>query len=66
LDITVKKEQEKLNSEIYRKYTATDSIIPFDSCHPNEHKMAAVRYLINRMNKYHLNADSKEKENKII
>jgi hypothetical protein len=28
--------------------------------------MAAVRYLMNRMNKYHLNTDSKEKEKKMI
>jgi hypothetical protein len=47
LDITVRKEQDKLKFEIYRKHTATDTIIPFDSCHPTEHKMAAVRYLTN-------------------
>jgi hypothetical protein len=28
--------------------------------------MAAVRYLTNRINKYHLNTDSKEKEKEII
>jgi hypothetical protein len=66
LDITVRKEQDKLKFKIYRKHTATDAIIPFDSCHPTERNMAAVRYLTNRMNKYHLNTDSKEKERDII
>ena len=61
LDITIEKEKDKLVFDIYRKPTATDSIIPFDSCHPTEHKMAAVRYLTNRMNKYHLSLDNKDK-----
>ena len=50
LDITIAKEQDKLTFDIYRKPTTTDSIISGDSCHPTEHKMAAVRYLTNRMN----------------
>jgi hypothetical protein len=66
LDITIEKEQDKLIFYVYRKPTATDSIIPSDSCHPTEHKMAAVRYLTNRMNKYHLSTDNKDKERKII
>ena len=45
LDITIEKEQDKLIFDIYRKPTTTDSIIPCDSCHPNKHKMTAVRYL---------------------
>ena len=48
LDITIGNEQDKLIVDIYRKLTTTDSIIPCDSCHPTEHKMAAVRYLTNR------------------
>jgi len=66
LDITIGKEQDKLIFDIYRKPTTTDSIIPSDSCHPTEHKMAAVRYLTNRMNRYHLSRASKDKERKII
>ena len=60
------KEHDKLIFYIYRKPTTTDSIIPSDSCHPTEHKMAAVRYLTNRMNRYHLSRASKDKERKII
>ena len=66
LDITIEKEHDKLIFDTYRKPTTTDSIIPCDSCHPTEHKMAAVRYLTNRMNKYYLSTASKDKERKII
>jgi hypothetical protein len=45
LDITIKKESDKFEYSIYRKHTTTDIIIPSDSCHLVEHKMAAVRYL---------------------
>jgi len=38
LDITINKNQDGLSFEIYRKPTATDIIIPNDSCHPREHK----------------------------
>jgi hypothetical protein len=41
LDITAHKDN-KLSFSIYRKPTATD-IIPMDSCHPLEHKYAAIR-----------------------
>jgi len=42
LDITIAKEQDKLTFDIHRKPTTIDSIIPNDSCHPTEHKIAAV------------------------
>ena len=34
LDITNTKSQNSVANAIYRKSTATDCIIPFDSCHP--------------------------------
>jgi hypothetical protein len=43
LDITITKNHNGLAFEIYRKPTATDTIIPNDSCHPREHKTAAIR-----------------------
>jgi hypothetical protein len=52
--------------EIYRKPTYTDSIIPNDTCHPTEHKLAAIRYLYNRMNNYQLPSDKLQKEDKLI
>jgi hypothetical protein len=50
LDIAVTKESDKFKYDIHRKHTTTDTIIPSDSCHPVEHKMAAVMYKKNRMN----------------
>jgi hypothetical protein len=66
LDITIHREKNNFSVDIYRKPTYTDSIIPSDSCHPTEHKYAAIRYLHNRMNTYQLFRDEMEKENKII
>jgi hypothetical protein len=45
---------------VYRKPTTTDSIIPNDSCHPNEHKKLAIKYLINCMNTYTLTHTNRE------
>jgi hypothetical protein len=49
LDIIILKETDNLSFYIYRKPTTTDTIISVDSCHPQEHKLAAIRYLANRM-----------------
>ena len=66
LDVAIRKENNTLTFNVYRKPTTTDSIIPRDSCHPQEHKHAAIRHLINRMNIYNLNAANKEGETNII
>jgi hypothetical protein len=60
------REQSKLSTDIYRKPTFTDMIIPNDSCHPKEHKVTAIRYLYNRMNSYQLSSDNMQKENNTI
>jgi hypothetical protein len=52
LDITINKETNNFSINIYRKPTTTDVIIPQDSCHPHEHKHAAIRYVLNRLNTY--------------
>jgi hypothetical protein len=52
LDITIIKTADRISFDIYRKPTTTDVIIPNDSCHPQEHKMAAIRYFLNRINTY--------------
>jgi len=36
LDITITKSQNSVANAIYKKPTTTDSIIPFDSCHPTQ------------------------------
>jgi hypothetical protein len=66
LDITIQKKENKFSFKIYRKPTTTDSIIPSDSCHPQEQKHAAIRHMINRMNTYSLNKELKDDDkNKI-
>jgi len=61
LDITIKKNQKGLLFEVYRKPTTTDIIIPNDSCHPNEHKTAAIRYYRNRLGMYRLTPKKRKK-----
>jgi len=66
LDITVHKSIECFSFSIHRKPTTTDTIIPNDSCHPPEHKHAAMHYMYNRMNSYQLSKSCKEQEYNII
>ena len=55
LDITIYKTNQNISFNTYRKPTATDTTIPNESCHPHEHKMAANRYLANRIVSYPMN-----------
>ena len=66
LDISIQNERNKLSINIYRKPTATDVIIPKDSCHPPKHKHATIRYLLNVMNSYSLNEDNKKAKYNVI
>jgi hypothetical protein len=66
LDIAIYREYHKLSVDIYRKPTSTNTIIPNNSCHPREHKMAAIGYFYNRMNTYQLSPENMLKESKII
>jgi hypothetical protein len=62
LDINIYREPNNLSIDIYRKPTHTDVIIPNDSCHPIEHKIAVIRYLYNRMITYQLPIENMQKE----
>jgi len=53
-DISIQKNPLKLITSIYRKPTFTDSIIPYNSNHPTQHKYAAVKFLYNRLKSYGL------------
>jgi hypothetical protein len=66
LDMTIIKEHNKLIFNIYRKPTTTGSIIHNASCHPNEHKISAMNYLLDRMNIYTLTRENKDRELRII
>jgi hypothetical protein len=52
LDITISRNPNNVQYGIYRKPTTTDNIIQNTSCHPIEHKMLAISYLIHIMNTY--------------
>jgi hypothetical protein len=62
LDLTVHWTSKGLTASIFCKPTATDTIIHNESCHPVEHKLACVNYLVNRINTYPVTAISKEIE----
>lgn len=66
LDHTIHQKRTKLQITIYRKSTQTGIVIPNDSCHPHEHKMSSVNYLMNRMLTYPVTKEAKEKELNII
>jgi len=62
LDLTLEKTNTCFSYSIYRKATTTDTIIPMDSNHPFQHKMAAIRYLFNRASTYDLHPTYKQAE----
>jgi hypothetical protein len=62
LDLTIHREHNKLDYTIYRKPTATDILIHNSSCHPNEHKLASINYLTNRVHTYPLSKHAKDTE----
>jgi len=62
LDITIHKNHDSMSFSLYREPTTTHTIIPKDSCHSTEHKQAGIRYLVNRMNNFHLDKTAKEQE----
>jgi hypothetical protein len=61
LDVTTSNDEHKISPNVYRKPTATDIIIPNVSCYPPEQKLAAIRYLVNRLSTYPINETKKEK-----
>jgi hypothetical protein len=66
LDITIEITNKIFSFNIYRKPTTTDLITPNESCHPMEHKLAAIRYLPYRKDTFPISSENKEEETKII
>ena len=66
LELTIHREHNKFSIDIYRKPTFTDTIIPNDSCHPEEHKLPAIRSLYDRLDNYHLPPDTRQNEDNRI
>jgi len=64
LDLSIHKTPTNWKTSIYRKPTFTNTIIPYISNHPNQHKYAAIKFLYNRLNSYGLrNKEYKHDEN---
>jgi len=66
LDITVHRTHTGWKTSIYRKPNFTDSIIPYSSNHPAQHKYAAIRYLYNRLNTHNLHDNAYRTEENTI
>jgi hypothetical protein len=66
LDLTIHRKKKQLQYAIYRKPTYTDIIIPNSSCHPYEHKISSINYLVNRMHTYPIKTETKDEEKNII
>jgi hypothetical protein len=65
LDITIHRLPSGVYASIYRKPTASGSLIHFESCHPHENKLAGINYLVNRIAFYPIPAYEKETETRI-
>jgi len=66
LDITVHKTPTNVKISIYRKLTFTNTLIPYTSNHPVHHKYAAIRFLYNRLNSFHLLNEEYQHEENIL
>jgi len=66
LDLKITCRHTKLEVDIYRKQTTTDTTINFLSDQPIEHKMAAFKFHISRMHSLPLDPDKKQTEWEII
>ena len=66
LDTSIQKTPNNLKTSIYRKPTFTDTIIPYTSNHPTQHKYEAVEFLFNRLNAYNLQEQEYKQELSVI
>ena len=66
LDLSINRTPHNIRIAIHRKPTFTDTIIPYSSNHPPQHKFAAVRYLYNRLHTYQLQQEDYDQEENTI
>jgi hypothetical protein len=62
LDLQIIRKQNNIEIDIHRKQTTTNTTINYNSNHPQEHKLAAYRHHIRRMNSLPLTQDRKERD----
>jgi hypothetical protein len=66
LDLTIHRKDKNLQFSKYRKPTNTDIIIPNSSCHPYEHKLSGINYLLLNRHKYKITEKAKNAEKNAI
>jgi hypothetical protein len=66
LDMTIHRKNKKINFTINRKPTSTDILIHNSSCHPNEHKVASMNKLTNRLHTYPISKHATDTELGVI
>jgi hypothetical protein len=66
LGVTIIINNNNVQLYIFRTLTTTDAITPQDSCHLDEHKISAIRFLRNRNATYLTTPDSKQRETETI
>jgi len=66
LDITILQHLNVIETEIYRKPTTADCVIPTDFCHPRDYKISGIRFLLNRIMQYPISYIYQGEEKKII
>jgi hypothetical protein len=62
LDLVIHRNDTNSEFKIYRKPTQTDIIIPNSSCHPYEHKLSRINYLVNQLYTYPTTKKAKDAE----
>jgi hypothetical protein len=60
-DLAIHHKKTNLEFAICRKHTRTDIILN-DSCHPYEHKISSINYVMNRVHTYPITKAAKEKD----
>jgi hypothetical protein len=63
LDITIHRSSNEVFATIYRQPTVSGYLIPHDSCHSSQHKMAGIHYLANRIVEYPMSEMERKKRN---
>jgi hypothetical protein len=62
LDLSIIRKHNELVMNIYRKPTTIDTTMHYNSNHPMEHKLAAYRFLQNRVHQLPIRQEYKEQE----
>jgi hypothetical protein len=66
LEVNIHRNPYGQKTAIYRKPTSTDTIIPYISNHPPQHKHAAIRFLYYRLHTYNLQPSEYPQEENTI